>query len=70
MIAAQHREVTARVGVMALLDVLDPGAIHADRDVVLFLARHRAGMTADAAILVDNKSVAHSKPFKSENSKI
>jgi hypothetical protein len=31
--------------------------------VVLFLARHRAGMAADAAILIDDKSVAHCEPF-------
>src|SRR5581483_5709956 len=63
VIAAQHREVPPRVRVAALLDVFDPRAIHADGDVVLLLAGQRAGMTADAAVLVDDKPVAHYRPF-------
>jgi hypothetical protein len=68
VVTSKHREVPARIRVAALLDVLHPGAIHAHRDVMLFFARHRAGMTADAAILIDDKSVAHFIPFESENS--
>jgi hypothetical protein len=63
VIATEHREVAPRVGIFALLDVFDPGAVHAKRDVVFFLACHRACMTTDAAVLVDEKTVAHSKPF-------
>jgi hypothetical protein len=59
MIAAQHREVAARVGVAPLLDVLHPGAIHADGDVMLFFASHGASVAADAAVLVDEKAVTH-----------
>ena len=68
MVAAEHREVPARVRVVAFLDVLDPGAIHAHRDVVFFFTGNRAGVTADAAVLIDDKSVAHFIPFESENS--
>jgi hypothetical protein len=70
MIAAQYGEVTARIGIVALLDVLDPGAIHADRNIMLFLARDGTRMTADAPVLIDHESVAHSKPFESENLKM
>jgi hypothetical protein len=35
---------------------------------VLFFAGNRAGMTADAAVLIDDKAVAHFVPFESENS--
>jgi hypothetical protein len=70
MIASQHGEMTASVGIAALLNILHPGTIHADGDVMLFLARHRARMAADTTVLIDDKSVAHSRPFYSENSTI
>jgi hypothetical protein len=35
---------------------------------VLFLAGNRAGVTADATVLIDNKPVAHFIPFESEYS--
>jgi hypothetical protein len=66
MIAAEHREVSSRIWVAALFDILHPCAIHAHRDVMLFFARHRAGVTADATVLIDDKSVAHFIPFESE----
>jgi hypothetical protein len=59
MIAAQHGEVAAGIGIAALFNVFNPRAIYTDGDVVLFLARDGAGVTADAAVLVDEKSVAH-----------
>ena len=67
VIAAQHGEVAPRVWVLPFLDVLHPSTIHAERDVVLFFARHRAGVAADAAVLIDEKSVAHFEPFRSTN---
>ena len=63
MIAAQHREVTPRVGITALFNIFDPGAIYAERNVVFFLAGNRARMTADATVLVDDETVAHYIPF-------
>jgi hypothetical protein len=34
---------------------------------VFFFASYRAGVTADATVLIDEKSVAHYKPFRSTN---
>src|SRR5205809_2869547 len=48
VVAPQHREVSPRIGIMALLDVLDPRAIYTDGDVVFFLAGHGAGVAPDA----------------------
>jgi hypothetical protein len=67
MIATEHREVPAGIRVAPLFNILHPCAIHAYRDVVLFFAGHRAGVTADATILIDDKSVAHFIPFELEN---
>ncbi len=43
---------------LALLDVLDPRAEDADRYAMLFLAGDRAGVTADAAVVIDYEAVA------------
>src|SRR5438132_316804 len=59
VIAAQHGEVPACVREHALLDVLDPRPEDAERNVLLLLARHRAGMAADTAALVDQESEFH-----------
>jgi hypothetical protein len=67
MVATQHGEVSARIGIKSFLDVFDPSPIHADGNVVLFLARDRTRMTTDATVLIDNESVAHSRPVESEN---
>ena len=48
------------VRVLPFLKVFDPRAVHPDRNVMFFLARDRASMTADAAILVNDEAVAHS----------
>jgi hypothetical protein len=63
VVAAEHREVPPRIRVAALFNILHPCAVYSHRDVVLFLAGHRAGVTADATVLIDNKSVAHYKAF-------
>src|SRR5206468_2885533 len=55
VVAAHHGEQPAAVGEGAFLDVLDPGAIDADGDLVLALARHRAGVAADALAVVDHE---------------
>ena len=59
MVAPQHSEMPTDIGKLALLDVFHPGPEHADRSVMLFLARHRAGVASDTAVLIDYKSVAH-----------
>ena len=63
MIAAGHLKNAARVGKRALLDVLHPGAIHREGNMILRLARHRAGVTADALAVVDDESVSHLEVF-------
>jgi hypothetical protein len=68
MVAAEHREVPAGIRVVAFFDVLDPGAIHPHCNVVFFFTGNRTGVTTDATILIDDKSVAHFIPFESENS--
>jgi hypothetical protein len=68
MIATEHREVSSRIRVAALFNVLHPCAIYAHRNVVLFFTGNRAGVTADTTILIDDKSVAHFIPFELENS--
>ena len=57
MVAARDLERAPRLREDALLDVLDPGAGHAQRHLVLGLAGHRAGVTADAAPVVDQEGV-------------
>ena len=62
VIATQHREGPLGVGPGPRLDVLHPGAIHPQRDVMLGLARHRAGVTTDARRLVDDEAVLQGAP--------
>ena len=57
VIAAQHGEVTTDIGEGALLRVLHPGSEVAQRDVILRLAGHCAGMAADALPMINDKSV-------------
>ena len=59
MVASHHREEPLRVRPATLLDVLDPGAIHSERHIMLGLARHGAGVAANALVLVDDESVLH-----------
>jgi hypothetical protein len=63
MIAPKHGKVPPCFRINALLDVLHPRPIHSDGNVVFFFASHRAGMAADATVLIDDKSVAHLEPF-------
>src|SRR5215208_2516047 len=48
---ARDLEVPADVGVAALLEVLDPGSIDSQGDVVLSLARRGAGVAADTSVV-------------------
>ena len=59
VVAARHLEMAADVGIDAGLHVLDPGAVDAQRHLVLRLARGRAGMAADAFAVVDDEAVVH-----------
>jgi hypothetical protein len=70
VIAAQDSKVTARVWITAFFNILDPCSIHADGDIMFCFTSNSAGMTADAAVLINDESVAHSKPFKSAKSDV
>ena len=61
VVAAGDLEGAAGLGEHALLDVLDPGAGDAERDLVLGLAGHRAGVAADAPPVVDQEGVVHAR---------
>ena len=60
MVATQNREVAPSIRISAFLNVLDPSAIHTERNIVLFLTSHGARMAADAPVLIDDKPVTHS----------
>jgi hypothetical protein len=59
MIAPHHRKQSSRVGERALLDVLHPRPVHADRHFVLSLARDRARVTADTLSVIDDEAEVH-----------
>jgi hypothetical protein len=59
MITPHHREQSSRIGKRALLDIFDPGAIHADRDLVLGLACDGARVASDTLSVVDDKAEVH-----------
>jgi hypothetical protein len=59
VVAPHHSEVTGGMGKLALLDMLDPSAKYTNRHLVLLFARDRAGVTANATILIDDESVSH-----------
>jgi hypothetical protein len=63
MIAARDLKYAAGVGENAFLHVLDPGAVHADRHLVLGFARHRAGVASDALAVIDYEAVFHRREF-------
>ena len=56
---SKYGKMTAGLRKCALLDVFDPGAVHPDGNIVLFLACDCAGVTANASVLVYDKTVAH-----------
>jgi hypothetical protein len=61
MVAAGDLKVTPGVREAALLDILHPGAIDAQGDVVLSLAGDRAGVATDTLAVVDDEAVVHSE---------
>src|SRR5262249_2607075 len=64
VIAAHHREQPAIVGKGSLLDVLDPGAVDANGDLMFALARYRAGVATDTFAVVDYEAkLRHAGPF-------
>jgi len=63
VIASIDKKITARVRELAFFDVFDPGAIHANRNVVFGFASHGAGMAANTLALVDDKGVVRHGDF-------
>jgi hypothetical protein len=57
VVAAIDQKITPRVGKLALLNILDPGAVDADGNVVFGFAGDGAGVAADAFSLVYDKGV-------------
>jgi hypothetical protein len=66
VIATGNLKDAAGVGEGSLLDVLDPGAIDGERDVVFSLARNGASVAADALAVIDDKSVSHPGRFSGQ----
>jgi hypothetical protein len=58
MVATHNAEMAAAIGKFPLFNILDPGAEDADRNIVFLFAGYRAGMAADAAVVVNYKAVA------------
>jgi hypothetical protein len=56
LITAQNRETPANRRELALLGVLNPGTKTPERHIVLGFASNGAGVTANAARVVDDKS--------------
>jgi hypothetical protein len=55
VITSLNRKYPACVGKFTFLDVLHPGPIHTDRQIMFLLASHSTGMTSDAFPIVDNE---------------
>jgi hypothetical protein len=56
VIAPHYRKESAGIGEFTLLNVFDPSSVDANRNVVLRLAGHRAGVAADTATVVDDET--------------
>ena len=59
MIAPHHGKHPPRIGEFTFLDVLHPGAIDANRNLVLAFAGHGTGVAPDALGLVEHLDIAH-----------
>jgi hypothetical protein len=59
VIAPQHGKEPVSVGILALLNVLDPGSESAKGDFVFGFAGDRARVTTDAFAMVYNEAVFH-----------
>lgn len=57
MIASMDAELSGRIGIRTLFDVLDMCPIYSDRDIMLRLAGYGASMAPDASLVVYHESV-------------
>jgi hypothetical protein len=57
VITTIDKKIAARIGEFATLNVLDPGTVDPDGDIVFRFTGDGTGMTADTLALVDHKGV-------------
>lgn len=57
MITASDEEIAACIGELPFFNILHPGAINPDWDIVFGFTRDGTGMAADTLTLVDDKGV-------------
>jgi len=53
VITARHLKAAAYIGICARFDILNPRAVHAQRHLILGLARGTARVTSNALALID-----------------
>lgn len=70
MVAAGDLKNSARIGEFAFLDVLNPGAVHAQGHQVLGLASNGAGVASDALAVIDDEAVFHRKGSGQERMRV
>lgn len=63
MVAPLHQKVALNIRKLADFDVLDRGSEVPDGHLVFGFACGRAGMAADAGVVVDDKAVLHARGF-------
>jgi hypothetical protein len=65
VVTSHHAEVAPGMRIYTFLDVLDPGAKHAHRNLVLLFTGYRTGVTANTSVLIDDESIAHEVLYSS-----
>jgi hypothetical protein len=63
VIASHHPKMPRCMREFTLLDVFHPSPKNTPRHLVFLFASDRAGMTPDATVLIDNKTVSHLSTF-------
>ena len=61
VVAACNLKDAPRVGKLAFLYILDPGAVDGERHMVFRLARYRASVATDALAVINDESVSHER---------
>ena len=59
VVTSHHPEVAPGVGKFSRLHILQPGAKHSHRDLMLFLASQSARVAADTSLVIDHESITH-----------
>jgi len=61
VITSCYLEHAASIRVNSFFNIFHPGTVHGEGNVILRLAGHGAGVTANALAVVDDKSVSHAE---------